>query len=95
MTKEKGRLGFFLYNVSGIVFPNSQNLNSRFIHLTPKQVGPDGVIGACAASHVMVDCPIKSDDVTAISIAWDRKSDTAIATPESVFKTKLYFDFVM
>lgn len=51
----------------------------RFAHLKPRPIGPDGVNGVCAVSHVTVDYPIKSGDVTAILTAQDRALDIDIA----------------
>lgn len=51
----------------------------RFTHKIPKPVGPDGVVGACAASRVTEDCPIRNADVSATAIVLDQKSDIAIA----------------
>jgi hypothetical protein len=36
-------------------------------------VGPDGVVGACAAGHVTEDCPIRNADVLATVIVLDLK----------------------
>lgn len=60
----------------------------RFAHLKPRPIGPDGVNGVCAVSHVTVDYPIKSGDVTAILIAQDRALDIDIAIQELVSNSR-------
>lgn len=60
----------------------------RFTHLKPQPIGPDGVNGICAVSHVTVDYPIKSGDVTATLTVLDRTLDIDIAIQEFVSNSR-------
>lgn len=61
----------------------------RFTHLKSQPIGLDGVSGVCAVSHVTVDYPVKSGDVTATLTVPGRTLDIDIAIQEFVSNSRL------